>query len=264
MPLLAEDVAMGTEHEGSGIPSSGGICGGSKKSDDVAFDRDGDGGATAIEMTGGAIASLSFPGPSKVRDGTSGSWMLGGATCRDEAAAAAWPLMADSVCGEEATRMSCICLERPFACAAVVSGGSLGNVMVGGETAVSYAAGGLDRGPAGGCCCCSGEAVPGDGDDDDDAPEAPPGNAGSGGRGSGRRMLPVLATEVVEATEDDLDKAGEGVAPTVAKRPGMLEVDGTGGAGTGGNGGDGCEGSAEGPGGFGSDLRDVEALPWLG
>jgi hypothetical protein len=77
-------------------------------------------------------------------------------------------------------------------------------------------------------------------------------------------MLPVLATEVVEATEDDLDKAGERVAPTVAKRPGMLEVDGTGGAGTGGNGGDGCEGSAEGPGGFGSDLRDVEALPWLG
>lgn len=77
-------------------------------------------------------------------------------------------------------------------------------------------------------------------------------------------MLPVLVTDVVEATEDDLDNEGEGVAPTVANRPGKLEVEGTGGVGTDGNGGDGCDGSAGGPGGLGSDLRVTEALLWLG
>ena len=76
-------------------------------------------------------------------------------------------------------------------------------------------------------------------------------------------MLPVLVTEVVEATEDDLDKAVDGVAPTVAKRPGMLDDEGMGGVGpaAAGKGGDGCDGSAGGPGGLGSDLLDIEELP---
>ena len=124
---------------------------------------------------------------------------------------------------------------------------------------MSDAAGGLIRGAAGECCCCrEEEGGPGD------VLGSPPGNAGSGGRGRGRLMLPVLVTEVVEATDADLDKAGEGIAPTVAKRPGMVDVDGIGGVCSSGTGGEGCDRSAGGPGGLGRNLREMEALPWLG